>query len=437
MDLINQFIARYTKEYDYYSQVAQLAQQKLDTNLQTAGIRSMVTARAKSITRLEDKCRQRAESGTAYSTIDDIFDDIVDLAGVRVALYFPAEIDQVDGMIARLFKVLDKKEFPGEPKAQARKKIFSGYSAAHYRVQLKEEDLNEGEKRYAAARIEIQVASVLMHAWSEVEHNLVYKPLMGDLSEEEYALLDQLNGLVLAGEIGLERLQKAGEARVAENDRKIANHYDLAVHLLGAAGKVIDKPISESGLGRVDQLFDLIRALGIDTPGQLKPYIEALHGNVEQRPLAEQIIDTLLAEDSNRYEIYNSIRRQRPWAGKGPDFDNETYRHIGMFMSRWMELEVLLRRNLPPGARPSIPNARQLEGMNLLSGDMVYEFDQLRRTRNALVHGVELPSIDYLDEATERLDMIIAEIKRRLEEQGEGGPPSLQLCFTVGSSPEV
>ena len=48
-----------------------------------------------------------------------------------------------------------------------------------------------------------------MHAWSEVEHDLVYKPLNGTLSEEELAILDELNGLVLAGEIALERLHIA------------------------------------------------------------------------------------------------------------------------------------------------------------------------------------------------------------------------------------
>jgi hypothetical protein len=58
-----------------------------------------------------------------------------------------------------------------------------------------------------------------MHAWAEVNHDLVYKPARGELSDEEYSALDQLNGLVLVGEIGLERLQKAGEARVAVGGR--------------------------------------------------------------------------------------------------------------------------------------------------------------------------------------------------------------------------
>lgn len=425
MDLVDQFMARYTKEYDFYSQTARLAQQKLEANLQAAGVRSMVTARAKSSSRLEAKCRQRDSKRGGYSSVDEIYEDIVDLAGVRVALYFPAELDQVDGMVMRLFNVIAKKEFPGSGE-RPKGKRFDGYKATHYRVQLKEDGLNDIEKRYSAARIEIQVASVLMHAWAEVEHDLVYKPLDADLSEEEYAILDELNGMVLAGEIALERLQKAGEARVAISGRKIANHYDLAVHLLSAAEGLTDKPISESGLGRVDLLFDFISRLGINTPKKLKPYIEALHGNVELRPLAEQIIDALLAENSERYAIYDSIRAQRPWARVRTDSDQEIYSRIGMFMTRWMALEALLRDLLPsrPGRGPILPTTYQLADLGLLSKDTLREFDGLRRMRNLLVHGVEFPALADLEEATRRLDVILDEI-RRLKEQRDNGSDAL------------
>jgi len=55
-----------------------------------------------------------------------------------------------------------------------------------------------------------------MLAWAEVEHDLVYKPTQGELSEDEYAILDELNTMVLAGEVMLERLQSAGAARRLE-----------------------------------------------------------------------------------------------------------------------------------------------------------------------------------------------------------------------------
>jgi hypothetical protein len=126
---------------------------------------------------------------------------------------------------------------------------------------------------------------VLMHAWAEVEHDLVYKPSEGELSDEEYSLLDQLNGLVLAGEIGLEQLQKAGEVRVAAGNRQFANHYELAAHLLSRASAIKETPVPDSGIGRADLLFKLLTRLELNTPDGLRPYLERLHGDIERRPL--------------------------------------------------------------------------------------------------------------------------------------------------------
>jgi ppGpp synthetase/RelA/SpoT-type nucleotidyltranferase len=418
MDEIDHFIAQYTREYDFYDQAARLAARMIDANLQAAGIRSMVTARAKSITSLEAKCRQReARRDGSYKSVAEIVDDIVDLAGVRVALYFPGERSQVDGLMTRLFTLVSpRKDFP-DGSEHARPTRFSGYSASHYRVQLREDDLGDSETRYAVAKIEVQVASVLMHAWSEVEHDLVYKPSAGDLSDQEYDILDQINGLVIAGEIGLETLQRSADTRVASSGRTFANHYDLASYLLDKATSVTDKPISEAGLGRVDLLFDLITRLKIATPEQLTPYLEALHDNFEIRPLADQIIDALLLEDPERYDLYRSIRAQRPWAPVPTDSDGEDpYRQVGLFIAKWIELERLLRENVK-SKRPGglvIPFGRDLVEQSLLTQGRAREFDRLRRVRNELVHGVEPQDGAELEYATRQIDTIIATIRKQL-----------------------
>src|SRR5262245_19053741 len=173
IDVINVFIARYVKEYDFYDQAARLAKERLEVSLRMSGVRCMVTSRAKDVSRLEEKCRQR-DRVRGYEHVDQIYDDIADLAGVRVALYFPAERHQVDSAIKNLFRPVEpRREFPNPGNGRTGKR-FSGYSAAHYRVQLKADELNESNKRFTLAKVEIQVASVLMHAWSEVEHDLVY-----------------------------------------------------------------------------------------------------------------------------------------------------------------------------------------------------------------------------------------------------------------------
>ena len=426
-DRIEEFLKRYSKEYDYYLQAARLVQQKLEDSLQSAGVRSIVTARAKSVEHLSEKCYKRAAKNGSYESVDRIYEDIVDLAGVRVALYFPGQFNQVDSIVRSLFRVTVEKTFPPSDPASndsvdpslgkvSHQKRFPGYKANHYHVRLKDDvTLEESDKRYTEARVEVQVASVLMHAWSEVEHDLIYKPLEGELSHDEYAILDMLNGLVASGEIALEQLQRAGDARVTADDRRIASHWELATLLLSAGEKLTGEPISESGLGRVDELYSFIRELEIDTPKNLRPYIEALHDNLEVRPLAEQIVDALLSENSSRLDVYNSVRRRLPWT----DSEGETYRHIGMFLTHWTQLEALVRSAAPdPRGRPIIPTLRVLEGTGLLTRETAFEFDQLRRMRNLLVHGIEIPPITVLDESTARLKALLAEIELRLQDKG-------------------
>jgi ppGpp synthetase/RelA/SpoT-type nucleotidyltranferase len=74
--LIEEFIARYRREFDYYDQTARLVAQALDSNLQAAGIRYIVTSRVKSPSRLEATVRQRARINT-YATAEDILAEIV------------------------------------------------------------------------------------------------------------------------------------------------------------------------------------------------------------------------------------------------------------------------------------------------------------------------------------------------------------------------
>jgi hypothetical protein len=299
---------------------------------------------------------------------------------------------------------------------------FSGYSALHYRVRLQPQNLVEPDQRYAGANIEIQVGSVLMHGWSEVEHDLVYKPADGELSAEEYSLLDQLNGLVLAGEIALEQLQRAGETRVASGGRQFANHYELAAHLLSQVSTANEEPVMESGLGRVDLLFELLTRLSFDTPDDLRPYLALLHGDIERRPLSEQIIDALIAEDESHYETYLSVRAQVDLSrAKQISRDEVAYREMGRFLTRWVELERILRELMPerlkqrPFGVPAM--IRVLASELSLDSEFLYELDQLRLMGNQLVHGVELPTSSHIANATQRMDALISEIERRRDSQ--------------------
>src|SRR5713101_2474344 len=183
MSLLDDFLSRYAREIDFYTEVARLCARQCETRLEQMGIRAIVTFRAKRPDRLREKVNARAAEKN-YQRVEEIYDDVVDLAGVRIALYFPGDIIEVENVLNSQFVVRHTKVFPRDSGKPQYEKRFSGYAARHYHVHLASKELLQDQQRYASAHIEIQVASVLVHAWAEVEHDLVYKPLSGRLSED-------------------------------------------------------------------------------------------------------------------------------------------------------------------------------------------------------------------------------------------------------------
>lgn len=94
-------------------------------------------------------------------------DDITDLAGLRIITYYEEDIDRVAEIIKREFDIdlknsVDKRET--EPDR-------FGYSALNYVCRHSEKRASDVEyKKFAGIRYEIQITSILRHAWSELEH---------------------------------------------------------------------------------------------------------------------------------------------------------------------------------------------------------------------------------------------------------------------------
>jgi ppGpp synthetase/RelA/SpoT-type nucleotidyltranferase len=357
---------------------------------------------------LEEKLKNRISKGQEYKSDEEIYSDIIDLAGVRIALYFPGDAEEVGRFIESRFEAIKPvRMFPEDSKELLTGKRFSGYSARHYIVNLKKDTLSVPQQRYSSTPIEIQVASVLMHAWAEVEHDLIYKPGHGTLSDDEYAILDELNGLVLSGEITLERLQKAVESRVAGKSRKFSNHYELAAYLLEAARPITKGSAGELSIGRVDLLFKLLAKVGMDRPDKIAPLIREVKTISEQRPLAEQITDTILRERQDLYKTYQLIRNEQevktPYTiRRSRMLTNRRQQAVRAFMGQWIALEnmmlALVRQKMP---RASTLRVRRLlpvyfSKLGVADKDVLDDIQRLRRLRNAVVHGSAIPSTEVL-----------------------------------------
>lgn len=430
MDIIKEFMGRYRREYDFYEQAAKLVHGRIDTALVENGIRAIATYRAKRPNALEAKIRHRNKVKN-YASIEDVYRDIVDLSGVRIALYFPGDRVKVDKIIENSFSVPETpKVFPErESPRQFESRVFSGYWATHYRVYLMEDNLAEGQFRYTEACVEIQVASVLMHAWSEVEHDLVYKPLSGKLSEDELAILDELNGMVLAGEIALRRLQKAMEVRVSENSSPFENHYELASFLVHETKSHASVAVDDSSLGRTDLLFEFLKKISLNSSRSVKQYLVDIDAKDDKRPICNQVIDKIIADQPERSLIYLELQGKygvedsaRP--NQGGHFEQRD-RQVGEFVRNWAKLEDAVERiwysePLEPNTRmtKSSPVYRAVIGGQadkILSASTISRLRKFQSTRNQIVHGRYEVKSEALQQANNELLQLIVEVEQEVK----------------------
>ncbi|KAL1615650.1 hypothetical protein SLS54_008917 [Diplodia seriata] len=251
--LIDRFLEKYEKkEQEYYEKLANHVSALCETFLHKAEIKANVTHRAKAMGRLKDKLQGR---GKTYESENQIRADIVDLSGVRIALFFPSEKVDVNRIIEDEFDIVEKVKHPKPDGGQAQtskgkgpRKVsfrdgqdgetiveydrrFEGYQATHFWARLGEKHGSRGFNE--SDKVEIQVMTVLQSAWSEVEHDILYKHLNGNPSELEQQMLDGLNGLVSIGELYLSHLSTMNK----DKTKPFANEFELGEFLCSKIGK--------------------------------------------------------------------------------------------------------------------------------------------------------------------------------------------------------
>jgi len=104
---------------------------------------------------------------------NDPFDQIKDFAGLRIITYYQESVDRVKEIIYKEFEIdeahsIDKNSDlgPGE----------FGYKSVHLIISLSQERAKLDEwTSFAKLSAEIQIRSVLEHAWADISHKLDYK----------------------------------------------------------------------------------------------------------------------------------------------------------------------------------------------------------------------------------------------------------------------
>ena len=166
-------VEEYRRIRGRYEAFAQAVKDILVQALRAAEIRvSSVEARAKDPESFGAKARLPSDSDHRAPKYRLPIDEITDLAGVRIIAFFPRALARIGDCIREEFDVIEHTEHGQKLNQDER----FGYRSDHYLVKIngKRTELPEYEPHRGLVA-EVQVRTILQHAWAEIEHDIQYK----------------------------------------------------------------------------------------------------------------------------------------------------------------------------------------------------------------------------------------------------------------------
>ena len=260
VDPVRAAVQEYAAQHGDLTQAGQQAVALVQELLDEAGINYLsVTGRTKSIPSFAEKAARTSGGAPLYS---DPLTQITDVLGVRVITYVRDDVDAVADVLAEQVIVHDDRDWGLQTANEGR----FGYASRHLMISL--DPAREGDPaldRLRGHRAQVQVRTVLQHAWAEFEHDIRYK---GTVPAEHVGDFDRRFTLA-AGLLELadrefseirERLRGATPAAAeteADDDPRL-DLRELAAYLAGQ--------YSEAGWSRTDHyswIAGLLLELGV------------------------------------------------------------------------------------------------------------------------------------------------------------------------------
>ena len=234
---------RYIAERPGYLRLACAVRKIIEASAHETGLKCSVEHRAKEVRSLVTKALTKKYA--------DPYEQIGDKAGVRVVADFPWEREDVEGMIAPLFCVLerDDKRVTAEPDR-------FGYRATHFQVKYPEApaDLRDLE-------CEVQVMTKAESLWANTTHDLSYKSAE-TLPPEIQRIYHRLVSLTELFDLEVARARREMDAMPKSFEAQLLN--TLLPHHERLVGQAYDAELSEMVLNFLGErvISDAIDAVG-------------------------------------------------------------------------------------------------------------------------------------------------------------------------------
>jgi ppGpp synthetase/RelA/SpoT-type nucleotidyltranferase len=268
-------VAAYAADHEALVLAGAEAVELVTSVLDEAGINYLsVSGRTKSIASFAEKATRSLDGVRLYT---DPLREIGDQLGVRVITYVRDDVDAVADLLGDQVVVNDDRDLGRETASEGR----FGYASRHLQIAL--DAARESQPAYAHLRgrnVQVQIRTVLQHAWAEFEHDIRYKGTVPvehapdfdrrftlaagllELADQEFATIrDRLRGPVATAE-PLEPVTPNDDPRLDARELAafLAGQYadagwSRADHYAWVSGLLL-----ELGITSLDELGEVLRA---------------------------------------------------------------------------------------------------------------------------------------------------------------------------------
>lgn len=226
-----------------------------------------VSGRTKDITSIKQKVQRKGYK--------DPERQMTDISGVRVIVYLESDVAKVSRIIEASFRI-DRENSSNKDTALSPDQ--NGYRSVHYVCDLGPTRGDIAEYSHLGGlKVEIQVRTVLQHAWAELSHDRKYK-FFGKLPQAMERQLFLFAGMLEVADKGLDNLSAEMDEYLASvEDKSAAGNLDIEVNSLTLPQFMADWSKRESfplkGTSRPDGIVEELRQFGVTTLQELNDII--------------------------------------------------------------------------------------------------------------------------------------------------------------------
>lgn len=271
----------YLKQVDNYDVLGTTLKMNLEALLKEEDIGFLsVTYRVKEIDSLLEKVERK--------TYSDVFKEIEDFCGVRIICYYTTDLKKIDDLIEKNFNVESttyKENELGDDKF--------GYLSNHYIIKLKEEWCSTPTNACCKdLKAEIQVRTILMHAWADISHKLNYKT-EHDSPQKLRRKLNQLSALFEIADGHFVELWEMKEKYIEEKMKQIHSpKIEVEEENIDSLQAILDFYFPKRSKSKIDSLFKEIKDYNLK-------FLDLIEG------IEKITIETLNKIEEEESEIYD------------------------------------------------------------------------------------------------------------------------------------